>query len=109
MNLILFRKVAFLKWNDVFFFNQLKPQLNSTSVYQDFDMPLGMSRASLVAQLEKNLPAMQAIQVRFLGWEDPLEKEMATTTVFLPGESHGHWSLAGYSAWGHKSHTLLSD
>ena len=72
-------------------------------------MPLGMSRASLVAQLEKNLPAMQAIQVRFLGWEDPLEKEMATTTVFLPGESHGHWSLAGYSAWGHKSQTLLSD
>ena len=74
MNLILFRKVAFLKWNDFFFFNQLKPQLNSTSVYQDFDMPLGMSRASLVAQLEKNLPAMQAIQVRFLGWEDPLER-----------------------------------
>ena len=109
MNLILFRKVAFLKWNDFFFFNQLKPQLNSTSVYQDFDMPLGMSRASLVAQLEKNLPAMQATQVRFLGWEDPLEKEMATTTVFLPGESHGHWSLAGYSAWGHKSQTLLSD
>ena len=109
MNLILFRKVAFFKWNDFFFFNQLKPQLNSTSVYQDFDMPLGMSRASLVAQLEKNLPAMQAIQVRFLGLEDPLEKEMATTTVFLPGESHGHWSLAGYSAWGHKSQTLLSD
>ena len=26
----------------------------------------------------KNLPAMQKIQVRSLGWEDPLEKEMAT-------------------------------
>ena len=25
----------------------------------------------------------------FLGWEDPLEQEMATTPVFLPGESHG--------------------
>ena len=33
--------------------------------------------ASLVAQLVKNLPAIQ-IQVQSLGWEDPLEKEMAT-------------------------------
>ena len=30
--------------------------------------------ASLIAQLVKNLPAMQEIPVRFLGWEDPLEK-----------------------------------
>ena len=29
---------------------------------------------SLVAQLVKNLPAMQETLVRFLGWEDPLEK-----------------------------------
>ena len=29
---------------------------------------------SLVAQLVKNLPAMQETPVRFLGWEDPLEK-----------------------------------
>ena len=35
-------------------------------------------RASLRAQMAKNLPAMQETQVRFLGWEDPLEKEMAT-------------------------------
>ena len=33
---------------------------------------------SLLAQLVKNLLAMQETQVRFLGWEDPLEKEMAT-------------------------------
>ena len=33
--------------------------------------------ASLVAQLVKNLPAMQETWVRFLGQEDPLEKEMA--------------------------------
>ena len=33
---------------------------------------------SLVAQAVKNLPAMQETQVRSLGWEDPLEKEMAT-------------------------------
>ena len=33
-----------------------------------------ISWASLVAQLVKNLPAMQEAQVRFLGQEDPLEK-----------------------------------
>ena len=32
---------------------------------------------SQVAQLVKNLPAVQEIPVQFLGWEDPLEKEMA--------------------------------
>ena len=31
-----------------------------------------------IAQLVKNLPAMQETWVWFLGWEDPLEKEMAT-------------------------------
>ena len=36
------------------------------------------------------------------GREDPLEKEMATTPVFLPGKSHGQRSLAGYSPWGHR-------
>ena len=35
-------------------------------------------RASLVAQLEKNLPAIWETWVRSLGWEDPLEKGMAT-------------------------------
>ena len=35
-------------------------------------------KASLVAQMLKNPPAMQKISVRFLGWEDPLEKGMAT-------------------------------
>ena len=34
-------------------------------------------RASLVAQTIKHLPAMQETRVRFLGQEDPLEKEMA--------------------------------
>ena len=31
-----------------------------------------------------------------LGVEDPLEKEMATHSVFLPGKFHGQRSLAGY-------------
>ena len=39
--------------------------------------------ASLVAQMVKNLPAMWEIWVRSLGWEDPLEKEMATQSNIL--------------------------
>ena len=37
-----------------------------------------LTRAALVAQLVKNLPAMQETPVRFLGQEDPLQKSMAT-------------------------------
>jgi len=44
-------------------------------------------RISLVNQKLKNLPAMQKIWVPFLGWEDPLEKGMATHSSILPGES----------------------
>ena len=40
-------------------------------------------RASLVAQSVKNLPAEQEIRVRSLGWEDPLEREMATLSSSL--------------------------
>ena len=39
--------------------------------------------ASLVAQMVKNLPAMQETQVQSLDWEDPLEKEMATHSSVL--------------------------
>ena len=39
--------------------------------------------ASLVAQLLKNLPAMQEILVCFLGQEDPLEKGMETHSSIL--------------------------
>ena len=39
--------------------------------------------ASLAAQLLKNLPAVQETQVRSLGWEDALEKEMATRSSSL--------------------------
>ena len=41
------------------------------------------SWSSLIAQLVKNLPAMQETWVWFLGWEDPLEKEMATHSSIL--------------------------
>ena len=42
------------------------------------------------------------MQVHPLGWEDPLEEDMATTPAFLPGESHGQRSLAGCSPQGYK-------
>ena len=40
-------------------------------------------RAFLVAQMVKSPPAMQETWVRSLGWEDPLEKEMATHSSIL--------------------------
>ena len=48
--------------------------------------------ASLVAQLVKNPPVMLETRVRFLGWEDPLEKGMATHSS-IPA-----WRIP----WGHK-------
>ena len=45
--------------------------------------PLQYSWFSLVAQLVKNLPAMQEIWVQSLGREDPLEKGMATHSSIL--------------------------
>ena len=48
----------------------------------------------------KNLPAVQEtqeMQVQSLGLEDPLEKEMATTPVFLLGKFHGQRNLVGYN------------
>ena len=53
--------------------------------------------ASRVMLVVKNLPANAGdiMQVWSLGLKDPLEVGMATTPVFLPGESHGQRSLAG--------------
>ena len=41
--------------------------------------------SSLIAQLVKNLPAMQETLAGFLGWEDPLEEEMAIHSSILAG------------------------
>ena len=51
----------------------------------------------------KNPPAKQETLVWSLGWEDALEKEMATHSGIQPTpESHGQRRLAGYSPWGCK-------
>ena len=47
------------------------------------------------------------MQVQTLGRKDPLEKEMATHSVFLPGKSHGQRSLTGYSPWGHRELDMI--
>ena len=46
-------------------------------------MELIFNRASLEVHSVKNLPTVQEIQVRYLGLEDPLEKEMATQSTIL--------------------------
>ena len=66
-------------------------------------------RASLVAQTVKSLPTTWETQVRFLGWEDPLEKEWQPTPVFLPAESHGQRSLMGWSMGLQKSQTQFNN
>jgi len=48
------------------------------------------------------MPAMQETWIRSLGWEDPLEKGMATYSSILAWRTHGKRSLTGYSPWDHR-------
>ena len=50
----------------------------------------------------KNLPANVGDLDLIPGQEDLLEKEMATTPIFLPEKSYGQRSLVGYSPWGRR-------
>ena len=60
----------------------LIPQ-SGRSAGEGIGYPLQYSWASLMAQLVKNPPAMRETWVRSLGWEDPLEKKMATRYSIL--------------------------
>ena len=67
-------------------------------------------QASLMSWTVKNLPARQKSQVRSLGWEDPLEKGMATHSSILAWEipwTRGAWQATVH--WVAKSQTWLSD
>ena len=55
-----------------------------------------------MAQMVKRLPAMRETQVQSLGWEDPLEKEMATHSSILAWRIPWTEELVGYSPWGRK-------
>ena len=54
----------------------------------------------MVAQLVKNLPAIQETWVRSLGWEDPLEKEMATHSSILAWKIPWTKELGGLQSMG---------
>ena len=56
----------------------------------------------MVAQRLKHLPAMWETWVRSQGWEDPLEKEMATHSNILAWKTHRQRSLVGYTPRDHK-------
>ena len=60
----------------------------------------GEAQTSLVAQTVKRLPTMRETGVQSLGWEDLLEKEMATHSSILAWKIHGQRSLVNYSPWG---------
>ena len=55
------------------------PGIESTTLA----LVVGFFRASLLTQMVNNLPAMQDTQVQSLGWEDPLEEDMATPSSIL--------------------------
>ena len=50
----------------------------------------------------KNLPAMQETQVQPLGWDDSLEKEMATHSSILAWRFPWTGEPGGYTPWGQK-------
>ena len=69
-----------------------------------------MAWASLVAQMVKNLPALQETQVQSLGWEDPLEEGMTIHSSILawriPMDRRAWWATVLGVA---KGQTQLSD
>ena len=80
-------------------------QLLGTGSLGPSNLSLG---TSLVAQLVKNPSAIWKTRLQSLGWEDPLEKEMATHSSVLARKSHGRSILVGYSPWGGKESDLVT-
>ena len=77
---------------------------------EGIDYPLQYSWASLVAQMVKNPPAMQETWVQSLGWEDPLEEDMATYSSILDWRipmNRGAWWATVHGVA--KSQTRLSN
>ena len=77
------------KWSD-WYKSQRQKELLAVQVWRgnvrekkELRVTQTRKRGSLVAQMVKNLPAMQETQIRFLGQEDPLEKGMATHSSIL--------------------------
>ena len=68
-----------------------------------------MPGPALVAQVVKDLPVMQETWVQPLGWEDPLEKEMATHSSILAWRIPWTEEPGGPQSTGLQSPTGLSD
>ena len=86
----------------VFLFDNFFPSVFSLHFFSWIFL-LSSHQTNSLTQTVKRLPAMRETQVRWLGWEDPMEEEMAThTPVLLPEKSHGQRSLIGYSPWRRK-------
>ena len=70
----------------------------------------GILQTSLMAQTVKNLLAVRETWVPFLGWEDPLEKAMATYSSVLAWRTPWTLEPGGLQSMGsHKSQTRLND
>ena len=78
----LWRLVLFLMHREMWFYFQSIRDCREVNV-KDVNKAKQIEGVSLVAHLVKNLPAVQETQVRSLGWEDSLEKEMATHSNIL--------------------------
>ena len=74
-----------------------------------FSPVMGWDRASLVAQMVNNLPAVQETRVRSLGWEDPLEEGMAPYPSFLGWRVPQTAGPGRLQPTGSQSRTRLSD
>ena len=64
------------------------PLLGQEDPWRRVRLPLQYSWAALLAQTVKNLPAMRESWIRYLGWEHPLEEDMATHSSILA------WSIS---------------
>ena len=71
-------------------------------IYTHINAAMSICPTFLVAQTVKHLPAMQDTWVQSLGWEDPLEEEMATHPSTLAWKIPWRRSVVGYSPWGRK-------
>ena len=87
--------IIFHYW--IFIQSVLCLQMNN-QVLPNNQPPTGFPGGSAV----KNLPAMQETQVQSLGWEDALEKEMATHSSILSWKILWTEEPGGYSSWAHK-------
>ena len=72
-----------MEYNAAYGLHSLFKLLSQHTPYKNFITPYTPYGASLVAQMVKNLPAMQETQVWSLSWDDPLEKGMATHSSIL--------------------------